>query len=55
MKDYLVILEPAPDGTWGPYVPDLPGCTTGGRTREDAVKKAREAIEGHMEMLRANH
>jgi predicted RNase H-like HicB family nuclease len=52
VKDYLVILEPAADGTWGAYVPDLPGCTSGGKTREEARRNAREAIEGHIELLR---
>lgn len=52
MKDYVVILEPAGDGTWGAYVPDLPGCTSGGKTRDEAVSNVREAIEGHIEMLR---
>lgn len=52
MKDYIVILEPAEDGTWGAYVPDLPGCTSGGKTRDEAVKNVREAIEGHIETLR---
>ena len=55
MKDYVAILEPAADGTWGAYVPDLPGCTSGGRTREEATQKVREAIEGHIETLRDTH
>ena len=52
MKGYLAILEPAPDGTWGAYVPDLPGCTSGGKTRDEAAHNVREAIEGHIEALR---
>ncbi len=52
MKDYVVILEPAADGTWGAYVPDLPGCTSGGKTRDEAARNVREAIEGHVELLR---
>jgi predicted RNase H-like HicB family nuclease len=35
-----------------PYVPDLPGCTSAGKTREEAVRNLREAIEGHIELLR---
>ena len=52
MKDYLAILEPAADGTWGAYVPDLPGCTSAGLTRTEAARNVREAIEGHVELLR---
>jgi predicted RNase H-like HicB family nuclease/predicted RNA binding protein YcfA (HicA-like mRNA interferase family) len=52
VKDYVVILEPAADGTWGAYVPDLPGCTSGGKTRDEAAKNVRQAIEGHVELLR---
>jgi predicted RNase H-like HicB family nuclease len=55
VKDYVVILEPAADGTWGAYVPDLPGCTSGGQTREEALRNVREAIEGHIETLREAH
>ena len=51
VKDYLVILEPATDGTWGAYVPDLPGCTSGGRSRDEAALNVRQAIEGHIEVL----
>jgi predicted RNase H-like HicB family nuclease len=52
VKDYVVILEPAADGTWGAYVPGLPGCTSGGQTRDEAAQNVREAIEGHIELLR---
>jgi predicted RNase H-like HicB family nuclease len=52
VKDYIVILEPAADGTWGAYVPDLPGCTSGGKTRDEAAQNVREAIEGHIAVLR---
>jgi len=52
VNDYVAILEPAPDGTWGAYVPDLPGCTSGGTTRDEATRNIREAITGHIELLR---
>ncbi|HUY11442.1 MAG TPA: type II toxin-antitoxin system HicB family antitoxin [Candidatus Dormibacteraeota bacterium] len=48
----MAILEPAPDGTWGAYVPDLLGCTSGGSTREEAARNIREAIKGHISLLR---
>ncbi|HVA28132.1 MAG TPA: type II toxin-antitoxin system HicB family antitoxin [Candidatus Baltobacteraceae bacterium] len=54
MKDYLAIIEPAADGTWGAYVPDLPGCTSGGVTRDEAVRNIHSAIVGHIQVLREN-
>ncbi len=52
MNDYLEILEHAHDGTWSAYVPDLPGCTSFGPTREEAARNVREAISGHIRALR---
>lgn len=50
--EYTVIIEPADDGTFSVYVPDLPGCVSTGTTRDDAVESIREAIHGHIETLR---
>jgi len=36
---------------YGVTVPDIPGCFSAGDTFEEAVKNAREAIEGHLEVL----
>jgi predicted RNase H-like HicB family nuclease len=49
---YTVIIEPADDGTFSVYVPDLPGCISSGRTREQAIESIREAIRGHVQTLR---
>ncbi|MGH7176387.1 MAG: type II toxin-antitoxin system HicB family antitoxin [Tepidisphaeraceae bacterium] len=49
---YTVIIEPADDGTFSVYVPDLPGCVSTGRTREEAIESIREAIQGHIQTLR---
>jgi antitoxin HicB len=49
---YLIVLEPADDGSWWVRVPDLPGCFSWGATREQATTNAREAIAGHIEALR---
>ena len=50
--EYTVIIEPADDGTFSVYVPDLPGCVSTGRTREEAIESIREAIQGHVQTLR---
>ncbi|MDB5288894.1 MAG: putative integron cassette protein [Phycisphaerales bacterium] len=52
LVEYMVIIEPADDGTFGVYVPDLPGCVSTGTTREDAIESIREAIHGHVQTLR---
>jgi predicted RNase H-like HicB family nuclease len=49
---YTVIIEPADDGTFSVYVPDLPGCVSTGRSREEAIESIREAIAGHVQTLR---
>ncbi|HEY6610429.1 MAG TPA: type II toxin-antitoxin system HicB family antitoxin [Pseudomonas sp.] len=36
---------------WGVEVPDIPGCFSAGDNLDDAVAMAREAIEGHLELL----
>jgi len=52
LTEYTVIIEPADDGTFSVYVPDLPGCVSTGTTREDAIESIRQAIAGHIQTLR---
>ncbi len=49
---YTVIIEPGDDGTFSVYVPDLPGCISTGRTRDEAIDSIREAMQGHIQTLR---
>jgi predicted RNase H-like HicB family nuclease len=51
--NYTVIYEQAEEGNWGAYVPDLPVCCGGAATREELEVLMREAIEIHMEDLKA--
>ena len=48
---YLVIIERGPNN-FSAYVPDLPGCTSAGKTLEDTLAGTREAVEGHLEVIR---
>jgi predicted RNase H-like HicB family nuclease len=41
-----VVLEPGEDGWFVAEVPALPRCVSQGKTREEAIANAREAIEG---------
>ena len=52
MREYLVIFEPANDGGWGAYAPDLPGLGVVGDSREDAEQLIREGIAIHIAGLR---
>ncbi|MEH6350543.1 MULTISPECIES: type II toxin-antitoxin system HicB family antitoxin [unclassified Pseudomonas] len=36
---------------WGVEVPDIPGCFSAGDDLDEAMAMAREAIEGHFEIL----
>lgn len=40
-----VVLEPNDDGGFTALVPSLPGCISEGRTREEALKNLKEAVE----------
>jgi predicted RNase H-like HicB family nuclease len=52
MVKYTVILEPNyPEEGYTVRVPALSGCITYGRTREEALTRAKEAIEGFIEGL----
>jgi predicted RNase H-like HicB family nuclease len=48
---YTVIFERA-EHNWAAYVPDLPGCISTGKTLEATENNIREAIEGHLQVLR---
>ena len=48
---YLAVLEPAVDGGYGVFFPDLPGCISYGRTLEEAQKMAAEADGLHIYSL----
>ncbi|WP_296266474.1 type II toxin-antitoxin system HicB family antitoxin [Pseudomonas sp. UBA6562] len=36
---------------WGVEVPDIPGCFSAGEDLDDAMAMAKEAMEGHLELL----
>lgn len=51
---YTVVLRRDEEGNWLASVPALVGCHTWGKTKEEALKNAREAIEGCIESLTAS-
>jgi len=50
---YLVVVEEG-QNSFGAYVPDLPGCVAAADTRQEALSLIREAIELHIDGLRAS-
>jgi predicted RNase H-like HicB family nuclease len=48
---YAVVIEKTATG-YSAYVPDLPGCISVGRTREEMNRNIREAIELYLDELR---
>ena len=52
MLKYTIILIPAEEGGYTVDVPSLPGCCTEGKTREEAIDMAKEAIELYLECLK---
>lgn len=51
-RQFTVILHQEQDGTYSVIVPSLPGCFSQGRTFEEALENAKEAIAVHVEGLR---
>jgi len=51
MKKYLIVIERTDSG-YSSYSPDLPGCVSTGKSREEAEINMREAIEFHVDGLR---
>jgi predicted RNase H-like HicB family nuclease len=48
---YAVVFEKA-KRNYAAYVPDLPGCVSTGKTREEIESNIKEAIEFHIDGLR---
>lgn len=44
-KSYAYVIEPAEDGSYWAYLPDLPGCVTTGETPEQVERQLHEAVE----------
>jgi predicted RNase H-like HicB family nuclease len=51
VRRFAVVIEKTGTG-YGPYVPDLPGCVTAGRTLAETERNIREAIEFHLGGMR---
>jgi len=52
MFKYTIVIEKA-DGNYSAYCPDLPGCIATGASVEETTEGIKEAIEFHIEGLKA--
>jgi predicted RNase H-like HicB family nuclease len=41
---YPAVLERGPKGTFGAWFPDFPGCVAGGKSQEETIEKAENAL-----------
>ena len=51
MECFLIIVEKT-NGNYSAYCPDLPGCVATGNTREEVLKRMKEAIKLHLEGIK---
>jgi len=52
---YRILLEQDEDGIFVAECPSLPGCISQGKTREEALKNIKEAIQGCIESLKKHN
>ncbi len=48
MSSYVILIDPTPDGGFGAWAPDLPGCVALGDSFEECLAEMREAVEFHV-------
>lgn len=51
---YRIVLEQDEEGVYVAECPSLPGCVSQGKTRNEALKNIKDAIQGYLESLK-NH
>lgn len=53
MSSYVILVDATPDGGFGAWAPDLPGCVALGDSFDECVEEMRAAVAFHLEGLRA--
>ena len=51
MKKYLIVVEKTDTG-YSAFSPDVPGCGSTGKTKEEVERNIHDALEFHLEGLR---
>jgi len=49
---YLILVEGGPPSNYSAWSPDVLGCVATGDTIEHCVKEMREALAGHLDIMR---
>lgn len=52
---YRILIEQDEDGMYVSECPVLPGCISQGKSREEALKNIKEAIQGYLESLKKHN
>ena len=52
---YRIIIEQDEGGTFVAECPSLPGCLSQGKSREEALKNIKDAIQGYLESLKKHN
>ena len=52
---FRIIIEQDEDDTFVVRCPNLPGCISQGKTREEALENIRDAIEGYLASLKKHN
>ena len=51
IRHYPAIIEGDARTGYSVFFPDLPGCTSGGKTLQEAALNAEEALAGHVDLM----
>ena len=52
--NYKILLKREPEGGYTVFAPSLPGCITYGKTIDESIINAKEAIELYIESLKSH-
>jgi predicted RNase H-like HicB family nuclease len=52
IERYLILVEGGSPSNYSAWSPDVPGCVAAGATIEACVREMREALTGHLDVMR---
>ncbi|HEV3047101.1 MAG TPA: type II toxin-antitoxin system HicB family antitoxin [Solirubrobacteraceae bacterium] len=52
VERYLILVEGEPPANYSAWSPDVPGCAATGATIDGCVENMREALVGHLDVMR---